>query len=71
MTIQLPLLSMGTAWANSLSYPGYYVGGIETESKHHALYLREPIHVYAGLAILNPSARSQNRPILEERDGIV
>src|SRR5882762_4186214 len=55
--------SMGTAWANSLSYPwehGYYVGGIETVKVNIMLRIyANQWHVYAGLAILNPSARTQ------------
>jgi len=54
---------MGTAWANSLSYPwehGYYVGGIETVKLNITLHIHtNQWHVYAGLAILNPSARTQ------------
>lgn len=54
---------MGTAWANSLSYPwehGYYVGGIETVKVNIMLRIyANQWHVYAGLAILNPSARTQ------------
>jgi len=54
---------MGTAWANSLSYPwehGYYVGGIETVKVNIMLRIyANQWHVYAGLAILNPSARIQ------------
>ncbi|RDB23036.1 Prephenate dehydrogenase [NADP(+)] [Hypsizygus marmoreus] len=56
-------LSMGTAWANSLSYPweqGLYVGGIETAKVNLTLRIYSNAwHVYAGLAILNPSARIQ------------
>ncbi|KAG6865816.1 hypothetical protein C0991_011621 [Blastosporella zonata] len=56
-------LSMGTAWSCSLSYPweqGLYVGGIETAKVNlvHRIY-SNAWHVYAGLAILNPSARIQ------------
>jgi prephenate dehydrogenase (NADP+) len=54
---------MGTAWASSLSYPwehGYYVGGIETVKVNIMLRIySNQYHVYAGLAILNPSARTQ------------
>lgn len=54
---------MGTAWASSLSYPwehGYYVGGIETVKVNIMLRIySNKWHVYAGLAILNPSAREQ------------
>ena len=55
---------MGTAWASMLSYPwwthGYYVGGIETVKVNIMLRIyANKWHVYAGLAILNPSARKQ------------
>lgn len=54
---------MGTAWASALSYPweqGLYVGGIETVKVNLALRIySNKWHVYAGLAILNPSARTQ------------
>lgn len=54
---------MGTAWAAQKAYPweqGYYVGGIETVKVNimHRIYANK-WHVYAGLAILNPSARVQ------------
>ncbi|KAI0299406.1 prephenate dehydrogenase [Multifurca ochricompacta] len=56
-------LSMGTAWASAASYPwehGYYVGGIETVKVNIMLRIfSNKWHVYAGLAILNPSARTQ------------
>ncbi|EDR10087.1 uncharacterized protein LACBIDRAFT_248404 [Laccaria bicolor S238N-H82] len=56
-------LSMGTAWASARSYPweqGLYVGGIETAKVNLALRIYSNAwHVYAGLAILNPSARIQ------------
>jgi len=56
-------LSMGTAWASALSYPwehGYYVGGIETVKVNIMLRIfSNKWHVYAGLAILNPSAKTQ------------
>lgn len=55
--------SMGTAWHCSLSYPwehGLYVGGIETVKVNIMLRIySNKWHVYAGLAILNPSARVQ------------
>ncbi|THH04058.1 hypothetical protein EW146_g10274, partial [Bondarzewia mesenterica] len=58
-------LSMGTAWASASSYPwehGYYVGGIETVKVNIMLRIfSNQWHVYAGLAILNPSARIQIR----------
>ncbi|EJU03432.1 prephenate dehydrogenase [Dacryopinax primogenitus] len=56
-------LSMGTAWHCSMSYPwemGQYVGGIETVKVNIMLRIyANKWHVYAGLAILNPSARMQ------------
>jgi len=56
-------LSMGTAWHSSMSYPwemGQYVGGIETVKVNIMLRIyANKWHVYAGLAILNPSARIQ------------
>jgi prephenate dehydrogenase (NADP+) len=65
---------MGTAWAHSLSYPwehGYYVRGIETVKVNIMLRIySNQWHVYAGLAILNPAART-HRPVREERDGAV
>ncbi|KIM31752.1 hypothetical protein M408DRAFT_14886 [Serendipita vermifera MAFF 305830] len=58
-------LSMGTAWRSSGSYPweepeARYVGGIETVKVNiaHRIYANK-WHVYAGLAILNPSAKIQ------------
>jgi prephenate dehydrogenase (NADP+) len=56
-------LSMGTAWAAMQQYPweqGLYVGGIETVKVNIMLRIYSNMwHVYAGLAILNPSARIQ------------
>lgn len=56
-------LSMGTAWCASQSYPweqGLYVGGLETAKVNLTLRIySNQWHVYAGLAILNPSARIQ------------
>ena len=56
---------MGTAWASRQSYPweqGYYVGGIETVKVNIMLRIySNQWHVYAGLAILNPSAQAQIR----------
>ncbi|KZT09557.1 Prephenate dehydrogenase [Laetiporus sulphureus 93-53] len=56
-------LSMGSAWSNEMEYPwetGNYVGGIETVKVNIMLRLySNKWHVYAGLAILNPSARMQ------------
>lgn len=58
-------LSMGTAWRNCGNYPweqpqARYVGGIETVKVNiaHRIYSNK-WHVYAGLAILNPSAKVQ------------
>lgn len=54
---------MGTAWASVKSYPweqGLYVGGIETAKVNITLRIYSSAwHVYAGLAILNPSAKVQ------------
>ena len=54
---------MGTAWAALRSYPweqGQYVGGIETVKVNIMLRIySNKWHVYAGLAILNPSAKVQ------------
>lgn len=54
---------MGTAWHCSKSYPWEttrYVRGIETVKVNIALRIySNKWHVYAGLAILNPSARTQ------------
>lgn len=62
-TTHAAFLSMGTAWTQSLSYPweqGLYVGGIETVKVNLTLRIYSNAwHVYAGLAILNPSARTQ------------
>jgi len=58
-------LSMGTAWHNDYEYPwetpqGRYTGGIEIVKVNitHRIYSNK-WHVYAGLAILNPSAKVQ------------
>lgn len=55
--------SMGTAWAAQRSYPweqGQYVGGIETVKVNIMLRIyANKWHVYAGLALLNPSAKIQ------------
>lgn len=58
-------LSMGSAWHNDCEYPwevpqGKYTGGIETVKVNitHRIYSNK-WHVYAGLAILNPSAKVQ------------
>lgn len=61
--VHVPYDSMGTAWAASRSYPweqGQYVGGIETVKVNIMLRIyANKWHVYAGLAILNPSAKIQ------------
>ncbi|KAJ7689786.1 prephenate dehydrogenase [Mycena rosella] len=61
--IHAAFLSMGTAWAARKAYPweqGKYVGGIETAKVNLTLRIyANAWHVYAGLAILNPSARLQ------------
>lgn len=54
---------MGTAWACTKAYPWEnpnYIGGIETVKVNIMLRIYSNLyHVYAGLAILNPSARIQ------------
>jgi len=54
---------MGTAWASTEAYPreqGFYVGGIETAKVNLTLWIYlNAWDVYAGLAILNPSAHTQ------------
>jgi prephenate dehydrogenase (NADP+) len=54
---------MGTAWKDTTDYPWEttrYVGGIEVVKINIALRIySNKWHVYAGLAILNPSAREQ------------
>lgn len=54
---------MGTAWKSSSDYPWEttrYVGGIEIVKINITLRIySNKWHVYAGLAILNPSAREQ------------
>ncbi|OWZ56101.1 prephenate dehydrogenase (NADP+) [Cryptococcus neoformans var. grubii Br795] len=56
-------LSMGTAWQKSSSYPWEttrYVSGIEVIKVNITLRIYSAKwHVYAGLALLNPSAKSQ------------
>ncbi|RKP06863.1 hypothetical protein THASP1DRAFT_31327 [Thamnocephalis sphaerospora] len=58
-------LSMGTAWKTQRVFPWEdrnYVGGIENVKVNMALRIYgSKWHVYAGLAILNPSARIQVR----------
>lgn len=56
-------LSMGTAWACSNQYPWEavrWVGGIETVKVNICLRIYSAKwHVYAGLALLNPAAKTQ------------
>ncbi|KAG9299585.1 hypothetical protein G9A89_020756 [Geosiphon pyriformis] len=56
-------LSMGTAWKTQKQFPWetpQYVGGIENVKVNMALRIySNKWHVYAGLAILNPSAKVQ------------
>ncbi|CAG8552056.1 15233_t:CDS:10, partial [Acaulospora colombiana] len=56
-------LSMGTAWKTQRQFPWevpQYTGGIENVKVLMALRIySNKWHVYAGLAIMNPSARSQ------------
>ncbi|KAK3710814.1 prephenate dehydrogenase (NADP(+)) [Vermiconidia calcicola] len=62
-------LSMGTAWQANNQFPwqiGRYVGGIENVKINLMLRIySNKWHVYAGLAILNPSARAQIRQYAE------
>lgn len=57
------LRSMGTAWHQSSSYPWEttrYVSGIEVVKVNITIRIYSAKwHVYAGLALLNPSAQSQ------------
>lgn len=56
-------LSMGTAWSSSNQYPWEserYPGGIETVKINICLRIyAAKWHVYAGLALLNPAAKTQ------------
>ncbi|WVQ93897.1 hypothetical protein IAU59_000975 [Kwoniella sp. CBS 9459] len=56
-------LSMGTAWRHSAAYPWEttrYVSGVEVVKVNITLRIYSAKwHVYAGLALLNPSAQSQ------------
>ncbi|KAL1924949.1 uncharacterized protein VTP21DRAFT_4603 [Calcarisporiella thermophila] len=56
-------LSMGTAWMNQKQFPWenpQYIGGIENVKVNVTLRIySNKWHVYAGLAIMNPSARIQ------------
>ena len=62
-------LSMGTAWQANNQFPweiGRYVGGIENVKINVTLRIySNKWHVYAGLAILNPSAKQQIRQYAE------
>ncbi|MCJ1232443.1 prephenate dehydrogenase (NADP(+)) [Varicellaria rhodocarpa] len=62
-------LSMGTAWRANKQFPweiNRYVGGIENVKINVTLRIySNRWHVYAGLAILNPSAKEQIRQYAE------
>ena len=62
-------LSMGTAWKANNQFPwelGRYVGGIENVKINLTLRIySSKWHVYAGLAILNPSAKKQIKQYAE------
>ena len=62
-------LSMGSAWRANHQFPweiNRYVGGIENVKINITLRIySNKWHVYAGLAILNPSARQQIRQYAE------
>jgi prephenate dehydrogenase (NADP+) len=62
-------LSMGTAWQANNQFPWEitrYVGGIENVKINLTLRIySNKWHVYAGLAILNPSAKKQIRQYAE------
>lgn len=62
-------LSMGAAWAANKQFPWEiprYLGGIENVKINITLRIySNKWHVYAGLAILNPSARRQIRQYAE------
>ena len=62
-------LSMGTAWQANNQFPwqlARYIGGIENVKINIMLRIySNKWHVYAGLAILNPSARAQIRQYAE------
>jgi prephenate dehydrogenase (NADP+) len=61
--------SMGTAWQANKQFPweiSRYVGGIENVKINVTLRIySNKWHVYAGLAILNPSAKEQIRQYAE------
>ena len=60
---------MGTAWAAGKQFPWEiprYIGGIENVKMNVTLRIySNKWHVYAGLAILNPSAKKQIRQYAE------
>lgn len=62
-------LSMGTAWSANNQFPwetSRYVGGIENVKANITLRIySNKWHVYAGLAILNPAAKTQIRQYAE------
>jgi prephenate dehydrogenase (NADP+) len=62
-------LSMGTAWQANNQFPWHlprYVGGVENVKINLMLRIySNKWHVYAGLAILNPSAKAQIRQYAE------
>lgn len=62
-TTHAAFLTMGTAWSMAQKYPwetGMYPGGIETVKINLCLRIYgAKWHVYAGLAILNPAAKTQ------------
>ena len=62
-------LSMGSSWCANKQFPwelGRYVGGIENVKINITLRIySNKWHVYAGLAILNPSAKKQIREYAE------
>ncbi|KAF9166582.1 prephenate dehydrogenase (NADP(+)) [Actinomortierella ambigua] len=61
----MAFLSMATTWKHQQSFPWFdptYTGGIENVKVNMAMrILSNKWHVYAGLAILNPSAKAQVR----------
>jgi len=65
----MAFLSMGAAWAANKQFPWElprYVGGIENVKINITLRIySNKWHVYAGLAILNPSAKRQIRQYAE------
>ena len=67
-------LSMGTAWQANNQFPWEltrYVGGIENVKCNITLRIySNKWHVYAGLAILNPSAKEQIRQYAESVTGL-